>query len=776
MDVTRRFNMGRCICVRAFGLLAFGLITGFVGARLAGAQTPSLKIAVAAPLTGPSNYYGEPVSDAVKLAVAEANAEGKSPRIEVSFYDDHSSDEGAREIADDIGASDALVVVGPALTTSAIASGLNYAEAGIASIVPTAHGDAVTDNETTFRTVVSTSEMGEALANYLHHILDGKRAIIIFRDNGYGRPVDAGFRRAAERLGIAVESHGYTNRADLEEIARVAAIDPDRPAIVLGMIADDAVVAMTAIRRANSNAYVLGTDAIALDSFAGQFADRSEYRDNHGYFTDGIYTVSPMLLDSANAETLAFASRFRTRYGRDPGWPEGQAYEATRLAIAAVREAFASQATDLQSRRRAVREFLVALDGPANAMPGLTGPLWFTSERGRVQSVRVGRFHGELIESAPLQLVAVPNPDRTEIAAGSIVDLGAGRFARRQQVVYSGIYLNEVSRIDIAQSRFTADLYLWVRYARGAGAGSADPANIDFPDLVRGSSDGKVLAARGDLDDGTTYRLWRMRGDFKNDFDLHRYPADGQTLAVRFFNAGAASDRIVYVQDRRSSSLPSPQTTRVVAAGGAAHASEAAATPRERDSAAADGEFGSMVAPDAFRNLTQWEAWGAQARRDNLVTASALGDPRLVGVERVRELSGFQLSVDLQRKFVATLAKTLLPLGLMSLIMFASLYFPNALVKEKVTVAITGALSGAVLLTSINSQLGSIGYIIAVEYGFYVFFGLCLLCIVSVLGAERLRASSHQAAAVVVERSGRYLFVVIFVATAMLAWLVYGRG
>jgi hypothetical protein len=64
---------------------------------------------------------------------------------------------------------------------------------------------------------------------------------------------------------------------------------------------------------------------------------------------------------------------------------------------------------------------------------------------------------------------------------------------------------------------------------------------------------------------------------------------------------------------------------------------------------------------------------------------------------------------------VATLAKTLLPLGLMALIMYARLYFPVALVEEKVTVAITGALSGAVLLASINSQLGNIGYVIAVE-------------------------------------------------------------
>jgi hypothetical protein len=108
--------------------------------------------------------------------------------------------------------------------------------------------------------------------------------------------------------------------------------------------------------------------------------------------------------------------------------------------------------------------------------------------------------------------------------------------------------------------------------------------------------------------------------------------------------------------------------------------------------------------------------------------------------------------------------------------MFASLYFPVALVKEKVTVAITGALSGAVLLTSINAQLGAIGYVIAVEYGFYIFFGLCLLCIVSVLAAERLRIAGRQPAAFAVERSGRYLFVLTFVATAIGAWIAFGRG
>jgi branched-chain amino acid transport system substrate-binding protein len=184
----------------------------------------------------------------------------------------------------------------------------------------------------------------------------------------------------------------------------------------------------------------------------------------------------------------------------------------------------------------------------------------------------------------------------------------------------------------------------------------------------------------------------------------------------------------------------------------------------------------SIASLTAFRNLTQWNPLSAEERRENLVTDSALGDPRRVGAESYRELSGFLVTIGVERRAVATLAKTLLPLLLMTLIMFASLYFPAALVKEKVTVAITGALSGAVLLTAINSQLGGIGYTVAVEYAFYVFFGLSLLCIVSVLAVERLRAAGQNATGIVVERSTRVVFLAGVALTLAGALALYWTG
>lgn len=731
------------------------------------AQTAPAKIAVAVSLTGSGMNFGQPNVDGATLAVEEANAERGATRIELEVRDDGSNPDKARAIAQELSKGDALAVVGPGTTPIALAVGPVYAEAGIACIGPTTTGDSVTGSASFFRAIFSTSDGGEALVNYLRYVLGGTQAAVIYKDDGYGQPFSEGVRRGIKRLGMSATFIAYGTPEEAEEAAYLAANDPAHPAVILGAISE-ATQIVTMLRRQNVKAPILASNAIAGDFFAAGFAGLPEERTHPGFFTDNVYAATPLLFDSANAEQLAFLQRFRTRFSKEPSYVAVQGYEATRLAIAAVRGTARPDGTPgLRGRRDAIRAFLTALDDPAHAIAGLNGPLWFTPGRGRQQALRMGRFNGTQFESAPGQLVPIRHADATELAAGTVVDLGGGHYARRQQVVYTGLYLNEIARLDVAQSTFTADFYLWMRFAREADKSVAVATTIDFPNLVRGSFDPAKPAAQGDLNDGTTYRLWQVRGDFKNDFDLHHYPADHQTLAIRFFNAREASDRIVYVLDQRSFAGNVPQVT-----DGSDGPGDDPATGSTPSTAPGNGALSAGVAPAAFRNLTQWIAVKAQQRRDNLVTQSALGDPRLVGLERRRELSGFNFTVELRRRVGTTLAKTLLPLGLMALIMFASLYFPAALVKEKVTVAITGALSGAVLLSAINAQLGNVGYVIAVEYGFYVFFLLCLLCIVSVLAAERLRVSGRAVSASRIEQGSRLLYAIGFLGTAAAGWYV----
>ena len=76
------------------------------------------------------------------------------------------------------------------------------------------------------------------------------------------------------------------------------------------------------------------------------------------------------------------------------------------------------------------------------------------------------------------------------------------------------------------------------------------------------------------------------KAHFRNDFDLHRFPFDRQTLSIPFFNARAAADCIVYVLDNRSalaqqdSSGPTPA---LKTHWGSAAAAESAAKARYRN-------------------------------------------------------------------------------------------------------------------------------------------------------------------------------------------------
>jgi ABC-type branched-subunit amino acid transport system substrate-binding protein len=697
-------------------------------------QLAEVEVAAALPLTGEESSFGQGSLEGVRLAIEEANATGVGPRLKLATYDDHSDDAKAKLLADTIVASPAVLVLGPALSTASLAAGPVYEKGGLVSLTTTATSDLITTSRTTFRIVFKNSDQGELLATYVSRVLGRNKATIVWIDNGYGRSLRDGFARAAARWNVTFDEVTFGPTFDYDGFATKMAADPEGAPIILLTLDAEGARIVAALRRAGARAAILGNDSFGDDSFGKLLADAPEEKRQLGALTDGVSGLSPMILDSANAGVRDFANRFRRRFGHDPVWFSVAGYDAARVAIEAVRAATKNIVAPGRDQLRSfVLRFLKQLDSPTVALPALLGPMWFDHDHGRQQAIRIGHFRQGRFESAPVQLVPTTNPDTAEIASGAVFEIAPNRYVRRQRVVYTGVYLNEVSRIDLPQSRYTADFYLWLRYS--GNESGADPAAVDFPDLVRGSSEGKVAVAKTALADGTVYQLWHMRGDFRNDYDLHTYPADRQHLTLRFFNAEGSSERVVYVQDHQSA-------------------------PPQDAAESGENRFGGIAAEDAFRDLTQWDPVQVATSRDSLVSISAMGDPRLTGIDRTRELSGFNVSIDVQRRVVATLIKTLLPLILMSLIMYATLHFPPVLIKEKVTVAVTAALTGAVLLSSINAQLGTVGYVMAVEYVFYVFFALCLFAIMSALAGERLRNVGKPSSARVVERAGELVFVV----------------
>jgi ABC-type branched-subunit amino acid transport system substrate-binding protein len=747
--------------------------------RPALAEPAAFKIAVQSSLTGVSEAAGKVFVEAIRFAIDEANASGKGPRFEPEVFDDTSTEDGSRAAAERVVAGDAAVVLGPARTPLAISACRIYGEAGLPIIATTLHADELTENPTTFRTVISTGEIGEALADYLGRIFHAQRAVVFSIDNGYGRPLAMRFKASATRQRMDVEYRTFSTTGERDQIARELAEVKDQAPIVLGMEYEDAVPVLIELRRQGYHGLVVGTATMARATFSSAFAKEPEEGETPGYFTENTYSASPMILDSANAEILAFANRYREHFGHEPSWETVQAYDGATTAMAAITDALAHH-PDLAiqpaaARRAAVLAAISALDSPTRAIAGLNGPIWFAADRVRRQPVRIGRFFGGKYESAPLQLLPVADPDPTEVAAGAVFETEPGSFYRLQRVVQTGTFLNALSRVDVAKSTFGADFYLWLRYARDAGPGAADPVEISFPNMVNGQFDPSVPAETTEMDDGTEYRLWRIEGEFRTDFDLHKFPFDRQGVQIRFFNARASTDHIVYVLDSRSGSGPvqSSPGAPISANGDLGIATaQAAASPAATNGGAAS----ALASADAFDDLTQWRAVGTHQRRDTLVTQSSLGDLRRRGLKTPRELSGFVVTYELQRQTAATLVKMLLPMLLMTIVMYTTLHFPVALTKEKVTVAVTAALSGAVLLSAVNSQLGGVGYTIVVEYGFYVFFALGLLCILYVTIYEALRLSGREVLAFRIEQATRAAFLAAVVVTVALTGLFFGVG
>ena len=99
--------------------------------------------------------------------------------------------------------------------------------------------------------------------------------------------------------------------------------------------------------------------------------------------------------------------------------------------------------------------------------------------------------------TAPLQLVLVENPEAIDldedVRMGYIVSLGSRQYWL-QRVVYTGIDINRVNRIDVKQGTFNIDFYLWMRYS-----GEDDtPTQMEFPAFLRkGGFDPKRVLKTG---------------------------------------------------------------------------------------------------------------------------------------------------------------------------------------------------------------------------------------------------------------------------------------
>jgi branched-chain amino acid transport system substrate-binding protein len=165
-----------------------------------------------------------------------------------------------------------------------------------------------------------------------------------------------------------------------------------------------------------------------------------------------------------------------------------------------------------------------------------------------------------------------------------------------------------------------------------------------------------------------------------------------------------------------------------------------------------------------------------QYAQDAIRSTSTQGDPALFESKVQTDYPGFSLMMRFQRHTLIFLIKNLLPLGLLTLVAYSTLYFSYSLSVPRILATCSVLLSGIVLLLAINNQLPEIGYTIALEYTFYVFFFLCVFSIVITTIGEKLDKAGRKKAVQRLNLFARVFFPIVVLVTIAVFGATYSNS
>jgi branched-chain amino acid transport system substrate-binding protein len=729
-----------------FVVLGVLILAALVIALIRRAQRPApYRIAFANSITGVANTAGTESLIATQLYINEVNKSGgvNGHPIELVMYDDKSSAETARANARKIGESDCIAVLGHYLSATSLAAGPVYKAEQIPAITGTALVDDLTlGNPYYFRAQTTISAMGRSTADYVGEVWHDPVVELIAADDKFGSDYERGFVQGYDGAPINIRTLHVApavRRQSSEAAVEAIANDPQTGVIVIGSSSEYIADILKMLRRRGITLPVISTAAAGRQEFLKQLTTDPEELIRPGYFRENFYAGVPVIFDSTGSAAQASAEAYRKKSGREPGWPAAGANSAARLLVAALQRAKlggtpASKADD----REQIRLALDDIDDVQNAVTGIEGPLYFDSQHNMPRALRMGYFHVGRFVTAPLQLVPVEDPIYVDLAketeAGHIVAL-RGLEYWLQRVVYTGIDINRLSRIDQRTGTFSVDFYFWMRY----GGGDDAPTHVDFPRPVDKNAFDPKRPLHAGSEDGLNYRLYRIIGDFKANYDLHDYPFDVQQLLIRMQNTEQRRELVTYVIDTFGLEP----------------------TAEKRAS--------------AFHDLQLWRFLDLRYFIDSFSIQSTLGLPAYFASSSRTEYAAFNAAIFMRRNFRIFIFKTLLPVFLLVSVVFATMFFSTGLLKEQVTIPVTGILTSAVLLIAMGNQLPDIGYTVAIELAFYIFFALCLMTMVSAFLQDRLRGTGKNQLALTLNHAGKIIYLVTVFGTVFGFWWYYAR-
>ena len=702
-------------------------------------QRPSIHIAAVGPLSGSTAARGKDLADAARLAAEETNAAGgvNGRFIQLDLYDDGDQSTRARELAQQIAKTPAVAVLGQVASSAAFAAGQIYRQERIPALTGAASEARVTkDNEWFFRLLRDAAGQGQFLADYARYQYGAQKLVVLRETGTAGEEFAASMRERARKQHIHIAADIEFTPAEANDPARMRAM-AERIAkaakgslIVVGTQYAETPGVLVALHDKLGSFVGFGYSSVATEQLPAQLAKAESGRRATGYYTDGLIVAAPQLSDIAGYAQTAFASRFRARYGTDPSPEAVRWYEAAELLIQAINaKRVTGTATGVE--RRQIRDWLAARNSPDSAAAGVAGPVYFDQDRNVQRGITVGAFYAGRLFSAPVQftpvadLEMVPGWDRLQ-STGMVIDSGKTKVVKTP-VVYAGIDLNTLDNVDVRNSTFAADFFVWFRFKDDL---NFDVHQIEFPTAVSGGDPGKEIFRRSR--GGFTTITHHVKGVFRGDYEFSRFPFDQQVLRIP-------------LQARNSTNYALML----------AYSNEPEQAGRKESKDGLSPKLWRLKDEIFFRDVVAFQ--------------SSLGDE---GSQQAVEADRINAAITIKRDVFGYVVKNFLPLACILIALLVGYALAPDVINPRVSIGVTALLTSSVLYQKVASDLPTVTYIMGLDYVFFAFFAICVLfLLLTVVTYETQRAKLNT----LTRRLNHSGWVVTLVALAVTITFVWSR-
>lgn len=554
---TGKIRSSRIIIAAAlFAALSFGI--WFLFFRL-----ETVHIAMVAPMSGESKAVGNSFIQGVNLYLDSVNEKGGiyGKKIVLDVYDDQNNKDFAREKAEQIVEQKrAVAVIGHHFSSCSIEAGKIYKEYGIPAVTPAStHVDVTKKNEWYFRSTFNDDIQGRFIASYANKVFGADKVSIIYEDDAYGNYIAKVFEKTCNDLGVEIRDKWLIeieSKVLEQELSRIVADlqykEKEAGVIFISTHAEPGSRIVKMIRDAGITNTIIAPDSFSSESFQQLFLKYLKEKNSPGFYTDGIYTTTPLIFDTTNEKGLKFREAYMEQYGgKEPGWHAAFAYD-TAMVIAEALKNTAPKTKDqekkdtLAVRRKKIRDYLASLNSMNEAIEGVTGYNFFDEEGDSQKPIFMGTYKNQKLISALTQFRAIPNtnevPDFKDAVKKGNALMFDGKYSYKVNVVYTGIEINEISELDVDNFTCMLDFYLWFRYQGDINIedieflNAADPIQLPKPALSKDEGELK-------------YHLYHIKGKFRADFIPNLHIFGQHILGISFRPRALDRNNLILVKD-----------------------------------------------------------------------------------------------------------------------------------------------------------------------------------------------------------------------------------